>query len=203
MRYIARIPAEDQQLSMKLLNEGWKETKEPKNLVMATLCSFPFVFVLAGFTAWLAYLLKPELFGFHLSEEFSITFTIDLQLLIFLIMMYVYTFVHEMIHGIFFPDFIKSKNIFWGLNGVYGFVLSTDPIGRNRFLIISVMPFLILSPAAVVVFYLAGILNWFTLGLCLINAAGSCVDLLNFVLIGVQVKKNQRLINNGFKTYYK
>lgn len=203
MRYITKMPAKDKQLSMQLLSDGWKKIKEPTNLELAVLLSFPFVFVLSGLTAWLAYLLKPELFSFALLESFSISFTIDIKLLLFLIMVFVYMFIHEMTHAVFIPGFTKSDKTYWGLNGLFGFVFTTEPIEKLRFLIISAMPFCLLSLAALFLFQLVGLLNWFTLGLCLINAAGSCVDFLNLLLIAIQVNRGQTIINNGFETYYK
>lgn len=111
--------------------------------------------------------------------------------------------VHEMLHAIFIPNFIKSEKTEWGLNGVFGFVFTTEPIKKQRFLFISCMPFILLSIVALFLFDLFGCLNGYTLALCLINAAGSCVDFLNMLLIGAQVKKNCTIINNGFETYYR
>ncbi len=39
--------------------------------------------------------------------------------------------------------------------------------------------------------------------LCLINAAGSCVDCLNMCLIAVQVPNGSYIMNNGPETYFK
>lgn len=203
MKYVKKMPAIDHELSIRLFSDGFKKIKEPGNLALAVLLSFPFVFVLGGVTAWLAYLLKPELFAFMQSESFHITIPIDIKSLLFLIMVFVYMFIHEMIHVIFIPDFLKSDKTYWGLNGLFGFVFTTEPIKKFRFIIISVMPFFLLSLVALVIFYFVGLLNWFTLGLCLINAAGSCVDFLNLLLIATQVKNGQIIINNGFETYYK
>lgn len=203
MKYVRTMPAKDNQLSMQLLSDGWKKIKEPGNLAFAVLLSFPFVFVLGGLTAWLAYLLKPELFGFVLSEPFRISISIDIKSLLFLILIYIYMFVHEMIHAVFIPGFMKSDKTYWGLHGLFGFVFTNEPIRKLRFIVISAMPFFLLSVVALVLFYLMGVLNWFTFGLCLINAAGSCVDFLNLFLIAIQVNRKQTIINNGFETYCK
>lgn len=203
MKYVKKMPAKDNQLGMQLLSDGWKKIKEPGNLALAVLFSFPFVFILVGMTAGVAYLLKPELCAFAISESFYISFTIDINSLSFLSIVFVYTFIHEMIHAVFIPNFIKSDNTYWGLNGLFGFVFTAEPIKKFRFIIITVMPFFLLSLVALVLFYLIGSLNWFTLGLCLINAAGSCVDFLNLLFIAAQVKGGQIIINNGFETYYK
>lgn len=46
-------------------------------------------------------------------------------------------------------------------------------------------------------------LNGFICLLCVINAYGSCVDLLNIVLISVQVPKDSYIKMNGAETYYR
>lgn len=111
-------------------------------------------------------------------------------------------FLHELIHAAFIPNITKSDKTFWGLNGLFGFVFTTEPINKGRFLIISCMPFLLLSFCALPIAYLCGFLNTYTFLLFFINAAGSCVDFLNIILIIFQVKGNRAIINNGFETYY-
>ena len=47
-----------------------------------------------------------------------------------------------------------------------------------------------------------GLLNGFVCLLCLINAGGSCVDLLNIILIAIQVPKDSYIVNSGVETYF-
>lgn len=203
MKYVKKLPVADKGLSVQLLNNGWKMIWEPRNLALATLLSFPFAFLLGGMTLWLAYLLEPRLLDFISSESFEISFNIDLKLLLFIVAVFTYMLIHELIHAVFIPNFAKSEKTFWGLNGLFGFVFTTEPIKKGRFLIISVMPFILLSLVPLYLLNIFDSLNWYTLGLCLINAAGSCVDFLNALLIAFQVKSGHTIINNGFETYYK
>lgn len=202
MKYVKKLPASDKQLSIELQKTGWKKIKEPKNLLIAVLLSFPFAIVLTAVTMYMSYVLKPELFSFITTDSLNIRFSIDFKFVIFIIFIWVYMFIHEMIHMIFIPNFMKSEKTKWGLNGAFGFVFTTEPTKKWRFLIISFMPFFLLSIVALWVFNIWGILNGYTLLLCLINAMGSCVDFLNIVIILFQVKRGSTIINNGFETYY-
>lgn len=203
MKYVKKMPETDKELSVQLLSDGWKKIREPRNLAMTTLLSFPLVFLSGGAILWLAYILKPGLFDIISSESLEVSVNIDFRLLLFVIAIFVYMLLHELTHAVFIPGFTKSEKTFWGLNGLFGFVFTTEPIRKDRFLIISVMPFILLSLAPLYLLNLFGFLNWYTLGLCLINAAGSCVDLLNIFLIAFQVKNGHTIINNGFETYCK
>lgn len=203
MKYTKKLPTTDEELSTQLLENGWEKIWEPRNLAFATLLSFPFVFLLGSITLWFAYLLKHTLFNFISSESFEISFNIDLKLLLLIVAIFAYMLLHELIHAAFIPNFAKSEKTFWGLNGLFGFVFTTEPIKKGRYIIISVMPFILLSLVPLYLLNIFGFLNWYTVGLCLINAAGSCVDFLNAILIAFQVKCGHTIINNGFETYHK
>jgi hypothetical protein len=202
MKYVKKLPETDQELSAHLQKAGWIKIKEPANLPISVLLSLPFAFLLTSSTAYIAYDLKPALFDFITPESFAIQFTIDLKFVMFFISIWIYMLIHEMIHAMFIPQFVKSEKTKWGINGLFGFVFTTEPIKKERYLIISCMPFIILSILALLVFNLIGILNIYTLLLCLLNAMGSCVDFLNIVIISFQVKPRRTIINNGFETYY-
>lgn len=202
MKYVKKLPQPDDALSAQLVEKGWIKIKEPQNLGLAILLSFPFAFLLGGIVLWIAYLLNESLFGFMSLNTLKISFHIDFFSIIYVFFIFGYMFIHELIHAIFIPNFQKSEKTFFGLNGLFGFVSTTEPIKKGRFLIISIMPFLLLSLLPLFFLDLIGLLNWYTIGLCFINATGSCVDLLNMFLIGFQVKSKQTIISNGFETYF-
>ncbi len=202
MKYVKQLPQTDINLKEKLEKEGWIKIKEPRNLPLAILCSYPFIIILCGIIIFLGYVLKPEIFNVFTKDTFSININLGINTVVFIVSVFVYTILHEFIHGAFIPDVLKSDKIFWGFNGVFGFIGTQEPIQKRRFIIVSCMPFIILSLVALPVAYLFGFLNGYTFMLFLINAGGSCVDFLNIVLISFQVKENRRIINNGFETYY-
>ncbi|WMI81179.1 DUF3267 domain-containing protein [Anaerotignum sp. MB30-C6] len=202
MRYMKNLPKTDEKLREKLLSEGWKKIREPRSLGLAILLSFPLALLFGGLVLWLAYILRPSLFGVFATNSLEITLKFNLQSLLFVLSIYGYMFLHELIHALFIPNFYQSDRTFFGINGLFGFVFTTEPIKKGRFLVISVMPFILLSIIPLFLLDLLGLLNWYIVGLCFINATGSCVDFLNMFLIGFQVKRKHSIINNGFETYF-
>lgn len=202
LKYTKELPQTNKELSQRLEKSGWIKIKEPKNFLWALLFSFPLSCFLIAIIVYITYVLEPNLFSFITSDSLEITIPINIELLIFIVILYLYMFAHEMLHAIFIPNFKKSEKTEWGMKGVFGFVFTTEPMKKSRFLIVSCMPFILLSIMTLFLFDITGYLNWYTLMLCLINAAGSCVDFLNMILVGVQVKKGSTIINNGFETYY-
>jgi len=204
MKFIKKIPPLDKELSIKLKSDGWKKIKEPKNLCEATLISLPFAFLIGSVTLTIIYWLNPSIFAFlNNSSNFSFTFNINLYTLLLVVVILVFMSFHEFIHAMFIPDFMKSNKTFWGINGMVGFVLTTEKLRKGRFIIISLMPYLLLSIVLPFILQAFGFLNGYTAFLCLINATGSCVDFLNVCLIASQVPNGASIINNVFETFYK
>lgn len=202
MKYVKKIPQTDLSLKDKLEKDGWTKIKEPKNLPFAILFSYPFMVVLCGIIIIIGYSLKPELLNVFSNDTLSLSIKFDINTVIFIVSIFIYMIIHELIHAAFIPNVLKSDKTLWGLNGVFGFVYTQEPIKKGRFIIISCMPFIVLSLGGLLVAYLFDFLNGYTFLLFLINAGGSCVDFLNIVLISFQVKRNRTIINNGFETYY-
>ena len=203
MKRVKELPVTDKDWSDKLLKDGWNRIWEPRNLILAVVISFPFVLVLGAVILWLAFLQVPELNPFRSVDSFQITMRIDLKFLVYLVFVYLYMLCHELIHAVSIPNVWKSDNTVWGLNGLFGFTYTKEPLKKGRFLLVSVMPFVVLSVVPLFVLPIFGLLNGYTLGLCFINAVGSCVDFLNVLLVMIQVKKGSTMINNGFETFYK
>lgn len=204
MRYLKKIPSTDKELGIKLISEGWTKLKEPSNLGIATLLSVPFMFINGIISMSISYYLYPPLKELFSSEHgFNITFTINLYTFIYGFIIFLFMTIHEFFHACFIPNVFKSTQIYWGINGFFGFVYTTQKIPKNRFLIISIMPFILLSVVFQFIINFLGLLNGFTIFLCLINAMGSCVDCLNICLVAIQVPKGSYIVNNGAETYFK
>lgn len=203
MKFTKKLPTTDKELSIKLYEAGWIKIKEPRNLFWAVLFSFPLALCLGAMTSYAAYLLKPLLFSFITSDSLEISFNIDWKFLLFIISIWGYMLIHEMVHAVLIPHFRTSERTKWGLNGIFGFVFTTEPIKKECFILISCMPFVLLSIVSLLLFEILGVLNGYTFVLCLINAMGSCVDFLNIIIILFQVKRGCIIISNGFETFYK
>lgn len=203
MRYLKKIPSTDKEFAIKLISEGWTKLKEPSNLGIAMLLSAPFMVINGIVSMAISFYLYPQLKELFSSEHgFSVTFTVNLVTLIYVIIIFMFMIIHEFIHACFIPNVFKSTQIYWGINGFFGFVYTTEKIKKSRFLIISIMPFILLSVVLPFIINFLGWLNGFTIFLCLINAMGSCVDCLNICLVAIQVPKGSYIVNNGFETYF-
>ncbi len=204
MKYTKTIPDADENLRKMLIADGWTKIKEPSNLVSATFLSIPFMIINGIISIVIAfYLYAPIREVLNNSRELNIPFTINLTFLLYIVAMVLFMALHEFIHAAFIPNLLKSDKTYWGLNGLFGFVYTTEKIKKNRFFIISVMPFMLLSVILPFLLNVLGYLNLFTLFLCLLNSMGSCVDFLNMYLIATQVPKGSYIINNGLETYFK
>ncbi len=202
MKYAKKIPPTDVELSKKLLSYGWRKIKEPSSLVQATLISMPFAFLGGAVILLIVFWLSPALFDV-INSDFKFSFRIDIIGIFYILVILVYILLHEFLHALLIPDVFKSDKTVWGLRGAFGFVFTTEKIKKGRFILITVMPFIVLSVIMPFVLFGFGLLNWYTVLVCLINAMGSCVDLLSLCLILIQVPNGSNIINNGFETYYK
>lgn len=204
MKFIKKIPPTDKELSNKLASEGWVKLREPSSLGAATLISLPFALINGLISVAITfYLYTPLKEFFSNKQNFSISFTFNLFTLIYIVMIFVFVIIHELIHACFIPNAFKSDKTYLGINGFCGFVYSTEKITKNRFLVISIMPFILLSIVLPFILKILGLLNGFTVLLCLINSMASCVDCLNTCLVLFQVPKDSYIMNNGFETYFK
>ncbi len=138
-----------------------------------------------------------EEFGFT-PESFSIT--VNLGVIAALI---IFVIIHELLHLIFIPNFIKSTKTYVGLTLYGGFVVTEEKITKSRYILNTIAPFLVASIALTFVLDIFGLLASTVKLFALLNAMASSVDMLNLLLVMKQVPNNTVLINNGPKTYWK
>jgi len=203
MRYAKKIPPTDKNLSEQLLSSGWKKLNEPSNLIIATLLSLPFIFINGIIEIFILYNLYQPFQLLIKNQILSFEFNINLWTLLYVLGIMIFMIIHELLHACFIPNVLSSDKTYWGINGIYGFVFTQEKIIKGRFLLISIMPFFLLSIILPFVLKTLGILNSYTVLLCLINATGSCVDILNICLVMRQVPSGANITNNGFETYFK
>ncbi len=203
MKYIKKIPPTNKELSKKLVSDGWKKLKEPSNLPASILLSLPFMFLNGFISIAIAYFLYPPLRELpNNNRGFSFSFTLNIFTLVYFVIIIVFMVIHEFLHALIIPDVLRSDKVFWGFNGLYGFVCTNEKIKKSRFIFISIIPFVVLSIILPFILSILGLFNGFTVFLCLINALGSSVDLLNMLLVAIQVPNGSYIVNNGFETYY-
>ncbi len=204
MKYVRALPSADPAQTMLLLNNGWKKLKEPKNLQRAILLSLPLMFLNGALTLLFVYALHAPLRQLlHSEEGLFLRLHIGPTLVLFLLGLYVLALVHELLHASLIPNARRSEKTFWGIKPLYGFVVTEEELSKGRFILLSLFPLLVLSFLLPLVLHLLGLLNGYTILLCLCNATGSGVDCLNAILVAKQVPHGGRLQNNGPETYYR
>lgn len=204
MKYTKYLPKTDKNLSNQLVTDGWKKIKEPSNLTLATLISIPFMILCSIIFLGLIFYINPDYKNFFkFSDSISFTIKINLKTFLFLVGIYSFTLLHELIHAVFIPNALKSDKVYFGVRLLYGFVYTNEKISKFSFIIVSIMPFIILSIIFPILLNTFGLLNNYILFLCLLNTLGSSVDFLNIFLILTQVPNKSYLITNGFETYFK
>jgi hypothetical protein len=183
--------------------------KEPGNLAFAILLSAPFMLLNLGITAGILKLVAPSSLS-QLSASFSSIFatsiTLELNLLeivLWILGLTLMMVVHEFLHLAFIPDFLRSEKTGLGIFYAGAYVVTEEMLTRQRFAIISISPFIILSVLLPVVLGVTGILSQGLILLALLNAMGSSVDLLGLLLVALQVPRGSRMICSGFNTFWK
>lgn len=201
MKYLSKIPDTDIALENKMINNGWRPLKEPKNLCTATIFSLPIafinVFLCAVFIIWINKDVV-TIINSVISES-SIVLNINF---LYILYIYFYIFLHEIIHMICIPNFIKSNLTFISVKLWGGFVYTEEIINKQRYLLITILPFILLSFVIPLLMTILKINPKVILTLAIINSAGSSIDVLSFFLILFQIPKGSSIKNNGIKTFY-
>ncbi len=78
MKFIKEIPKEDEAVTLKLKEEGWKPLKEPEGIQKATLYSLPFMLINSLIFALMIYNIYPPFKAFLNQDELSLNFNINL-----------------------------------------------------------------------------------------------------------------------------
>lgn len=201
MKYAKRIPPADKDIKYSLLDGGWVQIKEASNLLSAILFSVPFMLLNVALSLVIIYLLDPNLvraiIGVFSTGSWSFTIRLD-----YLVILYLTVLFHEVLHLVLIPGFLSSDKTFFGIKPWGGFVYTSEVISKKRYLMISFIPYVIISLLLPIVLGISGLLNGFLIFLVLLNALASSVDTMNAFLFLIQVPRGAMIVSNGFETYY-
>ncbi|MFJ7362542.1 DUF3267 domain-containing protein [Peribacillus frigoritolerans] len=200
MKILNKLPKSNPSIHFDLIKNGWVPMKEPKNLIRASLLSIPLMIVDAIISIGVINIFSSiSLSDFGMTSD-SISITINVAIIFLLVLLLI---LHEFLHLIFIPNFIKSEKIYVGLTLLGGFVITEEEISKSRYIFITIAPFMIISIILPLILSVFGLLTTTLKFLIILNAMASSVDMLNFLLIIKQVPKNATLKNNGPDTYWK
>lgn len=181
-------------------NEGWVKLNEPKNLWLFQLFALPI-----GITLALSIILfSNALASIHKYNE-EITFGI-IEFIIGICAFFIILIpLHELIHALFAPGSILSDKVGIGVlpKKFLFYVYYQEEIGRNRFVLICLMPFITLSLLPVFVMGLIGKVYILAVLFATLNAFSSSGDILGVILVLKQVPQKGIIKNKGLKSYWK
>ncbi|MFJ8101193.1 DUF3267 domain-containing protein [Lysinibacillus sp. NPDC096212] len=200
MKILNKLPKSNPNLHEDLINNGWIPMKEPKNLTSAILLSIPLMIIASMISIGVINIFSSislRDFGF---TSGGISITINLSVILGIVLLLI---IHELLHLMFIPNFMKSEKTSVGLTLFGGFVITEEEISKSRYIFITIAPFMILSIIFPLLFSAFGLLSTTLKFLIILNSLGSSVDLLNLLLIMKQVPKNATLKCNGPNTYWK
>lgn len=200
MKILNKFPKSNSSLHLDLIKNGWVPMKEPKTLISAILLSVPLMVVNAIISIGVINIFSTiSLSDFGLLSD-SISITINLGIIFWLVLLLI---LHELLHLIFIPNFIKSEKTFVGFTLFGGFVITEEEVSKSRYIFITIAPFMIISIILPLILSVFGLLTTTLKFLIILNAMASSVDMLNLLLIMKQVPKNATLKSNGPDTYWK
>lgn len=200
MKLLNKLPQSDPNLHVELMDNGWIPMKEPKNLISAILFSIPLMMVASMISIGVINIFSSISLNDVGFSEGAINITINFSIILWLVLLMI---IHELLHLMFIPNFMKSKKTFVGLTLFGAFVMTEEEILKSRYIFITVAPFIILSIILPLILSVVGLLTTTLKFLVILNAMGSSVDLLNLLLIMKQVPNNATLTCNGPNTYWK
>jgi hypothetical protein len=195
-----QMPSLNERQDKAHISNGWIALKEPGSLGKAIIMSIPLMVVnllVALLIIKLFSSISFEEYGF-LPDSFSLTINLGMLWGLFLLVV-----MHELLHLIFIPNFVRSPTTFIGLTLYGGFVVTEEEIPKSRYMLITLAPFIIGSIILPSLLGISGLLTPSIKLLVLINAMASSVDVLNALFIIKQVPRSAILKNNGPKTYWK
>lgn len=200
MKFTSKYPQFDKIKDNQYLSQGWEKIKEPSNLLLSILVSLPFMAI----NSLLIYLFFRFVLNINIVNLFpkNGSFTLEINLLTIAIIIF-FILLHEFLHLFFIPNVLNSKKIFFGLKIYGGFTYTEEIIKKNRYLLISIFPFLILSFIFPLFMNTIGYMNNIVIIMAFLNGLASSVDLLIFFLVLIQVHSRGSIVNNGNISYYK
>ena len=200
MRIIYKLPKTNRERHRYLIDSQWVSLKEPKNTATAILLSIPLMVLCTFITLQIIKIFTDISLGDYgisinpIKIEFNLIYVLGIFLLLI---------IHELIHLIFIPNFVKSNKTYIGIVPFGGYVYTEELLTKTRHLIITISPFFIISIILPTVLGFFGLLNPIIIFIILLNSLGSGVDILSLILVSIQVPSGANLISNGPSSYWK
>lgn len=186
MRFILNKFPDDESFNP---DQEWIPLKESTNLWIIQLQALPF-------------LILNVILMILLMRVIGIKFEMNTTTM--LISFLILTPIHELIHALFFPENLLSKNVYFGFtfNGFAPFAAYIGEMKRNTFIKVLLAPFIIITLLGFLYLIIFGS-NELIEHIIVFNALGACADCLGVFLILKQVPKYASVRNKKIRTFWK
>lgn len=192
-----------------LMADGWRKLNAPGSTAIAIIMSVPLMLLSFIIVAGIVMLVAPaslsQLTDFF-SSLFTGSFSIEINLLDILLgalSLALLMLVHELLHLVFIQGFLRSDKTYLGIMYAGVYVVTEEVLTRQRFIIISLAPFIVLSVLLPIALGATGMLSPGLIILALLNAIGSSVDLLGLLQVIRQTPPGAGILCIGMDTYWK
>jgi hypothetical protein len=179
---------------------GWRRLREPSFGLLIAL-AIP-TSLLAGAAVLFAWMLLVRIHGVDAPVEVVVS---PWSLLGALAAVFGLVVAHELAHAVFLPrcGLTPATTLGFWLQTVTPYVSYRGELARDRYFLVTLMPFLLLSAAPLFVALLTG---WIPLGLVLltvVNAALSSGDLITAALLLAQTPRSAVVRHQGLETWWR
>lgn len=202
MRIIYKLPKINKEKHLSLIDNLWVQLKEPRSTTTAILISIPLMILCTLIALGIInifYDISLKDYGISLNPiniriEFNLFYIAGIVLLLM---------IHELLHLVFIPNFVKSNRTYIGISLFGGYVYTEEILTKKRYIIITISPFIFISVILPVILGISGLLNPIVVLIILLNSIGSGVDILSLILVLIQVPSGANLVSNGTNNYWK
>ncbi|MFJ7978689.1 metalloprotease family protein [Lysinibacillus xylanilyticus] len=131
MKLLYKLPKSNPKLHLDLIKNGWIPMKEPKNLISAILLSIPLMIVASMISIGVINIFSSiswRDFGF---TSGGLSININLSVIFGIVFLLI---IHELLHLMFIPNFMKSEKTSVGLTLFGAFVMTEEKISKPRYM---------------------------------------------------------------------
>lgn len=192
------------------MTEGWNKLREPGAIGLQLLAVPVMIVTLTALIpAWKACVpevfegmsigVKSEAVGEALTGQLRGVFSIGILISISVLGLIA---VHELLHVSAFPKGGARFIGVWPAKLLF-YAAYHGPLSRNRFLWVTIVPFLVLTIAPLVAAAVMRTTHGLVAVLSILNGAFSCGDLVGMALIAAQVPADAQVRNQGWETWWR
>lgn len=201
MKIVTKLPKVNKKDEEELLAEGFKKFHKSSNVFLAIFGSLPLMYLTYVIWKTIMEYFGAEVFGGSLGIARGSIFS--WWFLGVVIGTFLLTLVHEILHLVVIPNFLKSEKTYFGITWFGGFVYSGEKISKRRFMFLYIFPYVSISLILMPIFGYLGWLNNYTGFMFFLNSLGSSVDIGGTLIAFLMLPKGCTVTQLGTHIYHR